>query len=275
MKPLLKWVGGKTKLLPELVKRMPKKYGRYFEPFAGGAALFFHLEPARAVLGDLNADLMNTYTGVQRDPKAVLRALRKHEQAHGKRYYYDLRDRLNRRERSMAYTVQRAAAFLYLNRTCFNGLYRENQRGLFNVPMGRYKNPTIYNPELVRSAHRALGPEVHVRHNDYKHSVFDATYGDFVYFDPPYDPLSLTSSFTAYGARGFSRDDQVELAEFAASLARRGIDVMLSNSNTKFIRDLYRGIGFKLSRVSCPRAINSDASKRGMVSELIITSRYE
>lgn len=281
MKPLVKWAGGKTKLLPELVKRMPKKYGRYYEPFAGGAALFFHLEPAYAVLGDLNNDLVNTYTMVMYEPERVLRALRGHAAKHSKRYYYDIRDRWNYRERPFRLKIARAAAFLYLNRTCFNGLYRTNRDGHFNVPMGTYKNPRIHNAEIVRAAHRILGrehcgaPAVQIRHFNYKHTVHDATYGDFVYFDPPYDPLSATSSFTSYLGPGFNRNDQRELAELAAQLAAKGVNVMLSNSNTKFIRDLYRGIGFKLHRVSCPRAINADASKRGDVSELIITSQYE
>lgn len=268
--PIVKWVGGKTKLLPELLARMPERYGRYYEAFAGGAALFFRVAPKRAVLADMNADLIGLYTAVSKDVGAVIRRLEMHRDAHDQDHYYETRTRWNDREVSWS-TPERAAAFIYLNKTCFNGLWRVNRAGAFNVPIGRYTDPPICVPEALRAAHTALA-NAELRCLDYRKSVADAKSGDFIYFDPPYDPVTTTANFASYTADGFSHDDQRALADTARALVAKGCKVMLSNSDTPFIRSIYKG--FRVERVKCPRAINSNAAKRGDVDELIITGGY-
>jgi DNA adenine methylase len=268
--PIVKWVGGKTKLLPELLARMPPTYRRYYEPFAGGAALFFRAAPARAVLADSNADLIGLYTAVAGNVEAVIRRLEQHRARHDQRHYYETRARWNDHAASWD-AIGRAAAFIYLNKTCFNGLWRVNRAGDFNVPIGRYTDPPICVPETLRAAHAALG-RARLRCADYLEAVADAERGDFLYFDPPYDPVTTTANFTSYTAGAFGPDDQRALAEAARALVARGCRVMLSNSDTPFIRSLYRG--FRIDRVKCARAINSNASRRGEVDEVIVVGGY-
>jgi DNA adenine methylase len=268
--PIVKWVGGKTKLLPELLARMPPHHERYFEPFAGGAAMFFRVGPRRAVLADSNADLIGLYAAVARDVEAVIRELARHRAAHDQRHYYDTRARWNDHGASWS-AAERAAAFIYLNKTCFNGLWRVNRAGDFNVPIGRYTDPPICVPETLRAAHAVLA-RASLRCGDYRRAIEDAGRGDFVYFDPPYDPVTTTANFTSYTADAFGPDDQRELAETARALVARGCRVMLSNSDTPFVRSLYRG--FRIDRVKCARAINSNASRRGEVDEVIVVGGY-
>ncbi len=265
--PVVKWVGGKTKLLPELLARIPERFGRYYEPFAGGAALFFRLAPRRAVLADSNADLIGLYGALAHDVASVIRRLEHHREAHDQRHYYATRERWNDRDASWP-AAERAAAFVYLNKTCFNGLWRVNRAGDFNVPIGRYTDPPICVPEALRAASSVL-VRAELRCTDYREAVADAEKGDFIYFDPPYDPVTTTANFTSYTAIAFGADDQRARADCARDLVARGCRVMLSNSDTPFIRSIYRG--FKLERVKCPRAINSNASRRGDVDELLIT----
>jgi DNA adenine methylase len=268
--PVIKWVGGKTKLLTELVARMPERYGRYFEPFAGGAALFFRLAPKRAVLADSNADLIALYTAIAADPNAVIRRLQMHREAHDEHHYYAMRAKWNEYHLSWS-SPERAAAFIYLNKTCFNGLWRVNRAGAFNVPIGRYTDPPICVPDALRAASTVLA-RAELRCADYKTAIDDAKPGDFLYFDPPYDPVTPTANFTSYSADGFSADHQRELASTAKALVERGCKVMLSNSDTPFMRSLYKGM--RVERVKCPRAINSNAQKRGDVDELVICGGY-
>jgi DNA adenine methylase len=268
--PVVKWVGGKSKLLPELLARMPERFGRYFEPFAGGAALFFRVAPRRAVLSDANEDLIALYTAIATDVAGVIRRLQHHREEHDEKHYYAMRARWNESHTSWS-TTDRAAAFIYLNKTCFNGLWRVNRSGDFNVPIGRYTDPPICVPEALRAAHVMLARTT-LRQGDYKAAVADATKGDFLYFDPPYDPITPTANFVSYSAAGFGADDQRALAETARSLIARGCQVMLSNHDTPFIRSIYRG--FHIDRVKCARAINSNAAKRGDVDEVIITGGY-
>ncbi|MBP8807061.1 MAG: DNA adenine methylase [Kofleriaceae bacterium] len=268
--PIIKWVGGKTKLLPELATRLPQGYRRYYEPFAGGAALFFHLGPTAAVLSDRNADLIGMYRAVAADPDGVLRRLALHRDAHGTEHYYQTRARWN--DRAVSWSVlDRAATFIYLNRTCFNGLWRVNKGGGFNVPMGRYKNPAIYDAETIGRASAVLRGAT-LLCGDYRDAVADAGPGDLVYFDPPYDPVTTTANFTAYTGDGFSRDDQATLANTVRELAERGCAVVLSNSDTPLIRSLYRGL--RVDRVKCPRAINSDPTRRGDVDEVVVMAGF-
>jgi DNA adenine methylase len=268
--PVVKWVGGKSKLLPELRARLPERIARYFEPFAGGAALFFATAPADAVLGDDNKDLIATYRAIATDVDAVIRRLELHRRHHDEAHYYEVRARWNDATVSWS-AVDRAATFIYLNKTCYNGLWRVNRSGAFNVPMGRYTDPPICVPDTLRIASTALA-RAELRNADFRTAVADASRGDFVYFDPPYDPLTKTSSFTSYTAGSFGDDDQRALADLARDLVARGVRVMLSNSDTPFIRSLYRGL--RVERVKCSRAINSNASKRGEVDEVVVTGGY-
>jgi DNA adenine methylase len=267
--PIVKWVGGKTKLLPELRARLPKAYKRYFEPFMGGGALFFALAPMDAVLGDMNGELINMYRVVARDAEGLAEMLSVHRRAHAReKYYYEIRDIWNEGGWTDDSTA-RASAFLYLNKTCFNGLWRVNKKGEFNVPRGAYKNPTIYEVGNLRAAASVLA-RAKLHTDGYTATTATAVKGDFVYFDPPYDPISKTSNFTSYTKDVFGDKQQEELALYAETLHRRGVSVMLSNNDTPFIRNLYRG--FCIDTVQCGRSINSKGDKRGKVDEVIITS---
>jgi DNA adenine methylase len=268
--PVIKWVGGKTKLLPELLARLPDRFGRYFEPFAGGAALFFRVAPRTAVLADSNPDLVGLYRTIASDVAAVIKRLQHHRTHHDEHHYYEMRERWNQ-QRPTWNAAERAAAFIYLNKTCFNGLWRVNRAGDFNVPIGRYTDPPICVPEALRAASEVLA-RADLQCGDYRKAVATAVRGDFIYFDPPYDPVAPTANFTSYTANAFGPDQQRELAETTHALVARGCKVMLSNSDTPFIRSLYKS--FTVDRVKCPRAINSNAAKRGDVDEVIVTAGY-
>lgn len=272
VKPPLKWVGGKTKLLPELLARVPAKYGRYYEPFVGGGALFLALCPEAAVLGDMNGDLIDTYRTIASDVEPLIHRLEKMRARHqtgGAPYYYDVRTQWNDCEYEDD-RIGRAAAFIFLNKTCFNGLWRVNRAGQMNTPVGSYKNPTIFEPENLREVAKALA-HVEFAVGDYKTTTARVTKGDFVYFDPPYDPLNKTSNFTSYTKTGFGDDEQAQLAKHALELQGRGAFVMLSNNDTPFIRDLYKD--FHIDTVKCARPINSKGDKRGAVDEVLITPK--
>jgi len=264
--PVVKAAGGKTRLLGELVPRMPARFRRYYEPFAGGAALFFRLAPARAVLSDANADLMAVYRAIAEDVEAVIARLAQHRAAHAERHYYAIRDAWNRRDPAWP-LVDRAAAFVYLNKTCFNGLWRVNRAGLFNVPLGRYADPAICVPEALRASAAALRGAT-LREGDYGAAIADARRGDFVYCDPPYD-----GTFGAYTADGFDDAAQAALAFAVRTLVARGCQVMVSNADTPRIRALYAGM--RIDVVRCARAINCDGRGRGAVDEVIVTAGYE
>ncbi|MFO0750197.1 MAG: DNA adenine methylase [Myxococcota bacterium] len=264
VQPIVKWAGGKTRLLPELVSRMPSKRewtGRYFEPFMGGAALFMHLLPRNAQLTDMNAELVNLYEVVRDDVESLVDDLRHH--AHEREYYYAVRAldaaRLGR--------IERASRFIFLNRTCFNGLYRVNRRGQFNVPFGRYDNPNLCPEDRLRAVSRALA-DTAIAVADFEDAVADAKRGDFVYFDPPYVPLTRTANFTSYTAGDFGEGDQRRLADVVRRLGKRGVRCMLSNSDTPFTRELYAGL--RIEAVMAPRAISRAAETRRPVSELLV-----
>lgn len=269
-RPFLKWVGGKTQLLDQLQPLLPKTFRRYFEPFVGGAALFFDLRAKERleneiVLSDVNDELINCYAVIQNNVEALIEELRKHR--YESDYYYRVREQ----KRAGLSEVASAARTIFLNKTGYNGLYRVNRSGQFNVPFGKFTNPAICDAENLRACARALR-DVTLTHGDYSSVLEHAKKGDFVYFDPPYDPVTTTANFASYTADGFSPDDQRALADTARSLVAKGCKVMLSNSDTPFIRSIYKG--FRVERVKCPRAINSNAAKRGDVDELIITGGY-
>jgi DNA adenine methylase len=265
--PFVKWVGGKGKLRHALEALMPPgvELMRHVEPFLGGGALFFARGPERALLCDVNRDLVRTYELVRDDLAGVIRGLEKLARGHGEERYYEVRERYNaRREQSPA---ERAAMFIYLNKTCFNGLYRVNRRGEFNVPMGRYTNPTILDREALGAASRALA-SAELRNAPFETLLESARPGDFVYMDPPYEPVSRTANFTAYAQDGFSQDDQRRLRDVYRELDRRGAKLMLSNSDVPFIRELYRG--YRIDIVKAPRAVSCDPSTRGPVNEVVV-----
>jgi DNA adenine methylase len=267
--PIVKWVGGKTKLLPELLARKPAKFNRYFEPFLGGAAMFFALKPNDAVLGDMNAALIGMYQAVANDVEQIIGMLGVHRNAHHRpKYYYEIRDIWNEGG-WIDDPSARASAFIYLNKTCFNGLWRVNRKGEFNVPRGDYENPTVFDPDALRAASVALH-KANLRKTAYDQTTASATAGDFVYFDPPYDPHSKTSNFTAYTKDAFGKDQQLQLATHARELRKRGCYVMLSNNDTAYVRSLYED--FCIDTVQCGRSVNSKGDKRGKVNEVIITS---
>jgi len=268
--PFVKWAGGKRALLPEILARLPKKARTYYEPFIGGGAVFFALAAEkrfeRAHLSDSNAELVATYVALRSDIAGVLKALKHHAQRHSEIWFYRTRA-LNSKELGRA---ERAARFIYLNRTCFNGLYRVNRKGEFNVPFGKYVNPTICDEENLRAVSSVLkASDALVHAHDFEVSVVLAGKNDAVYFDSPYAPVSETANFTSYTASGFTAKDQERLRDTAEILGRRGTYVLLSNADTPFVRKLYKG--FKIEEVRAPRRINSKGDKRGDVGELLIS----
>lgn len=267
--PIIKWVGGKSRLLPELTKRAPKSFRRYFEPFLGSGALFFALEPDDAWLGDMNRALVEMYAAVAERPEAVISRLEQHRKNNVNGYYYEVREWWNTARPNSPDQVGAAAAFIFLNKTCFNGLWRVNRDGHFNVPKGDYKDPKVFDPDDIRAAARALGG-ARLMACEYDATTSEAQAGDFIYFDPPYDPISETSNFTAYTKDGFGKAAQKRLAEHARDLSMRGIHVMLSNNDTPYVRELYKD--FVIDGVQRAGTVSSKGSKRGKVDEVVITS---
>ncbi len=261
--PFIKWAGGKRSLLPLLVPIVPKNFGTYHEPFLGGGALFFALRPARATLGEANSRLVRAYRGVRDHVDTVVESLR------GSAHTRELFERLRDWDVDGADDASVACWLIYLNRTCFNGLYRVNRQGRFNVPFGGYTNPRICDEPTLRACSGALA-NAQIRHEDFAAVLGRAQRGDFVYFDPPYLPISTTSSFTSYTADGFGLRDHVRLRDVALELKEQGVHVLLSNSAAPAVLDLYKR-GFKVRRVSAPRAVAAKGSSRGRVEELIIT----
>ncbi len=266
-KPFVKWAGGKGALLAELKRRMPKRYKRYVEPFVGGGAFFFSLAPQQACIADTNAELILTYQIIRDNPNALISELARHR--YEREYYYQVREWDRRPDFAELPPVVRAARFILLNKTCFNGLYRVNSKGHFNVPFGSYSNPRILDRENLHLCSKALqGTEI--LHADYTAIEDHLQEGDLVYFDPPYAPLSATSSFTSYTSEGFDANDQVALRDLCVRLDQKGVLFMLSNSSSLWIRELYDR--FTVHNVSAPRAINSKAAGRGPVNEIIVTN---
>ncbi|MBD1864194.1 MULTISPECIES: DNA adenine methylase [Trichocoleus] len=261
-RPFLKWAGGKGQLIAKYLPYQPQKFQTYYEPFLGGGAVFFHLLPKRAVLSDINPELINVYHCVREQVELLIEHLSIHQQKHSRDYFHQVRAKPGTTD------LERAARFVYLNRVCFNGLWRENSKGEFNTSFGRYKNPLICNAELLRSVSAALQPVV-LKAQPFE-SVLDAADNDFVYLDPPYHPLNPTSSFTSYSRNGFTEHDQIRLRELFVNLAERGVQVTLSNSDCPFIRELYSD--FRVYTVPARRAINSKANNRGEVNEVLIVS---
>ncbi len=267
--PFVKWVGGKRQLLADIKGVMPpsNSFKTYFEPFVGGGALFFDLEPRRAVINDYNKDLINVYQVIKDDIEALIGDLEIHE--NNPEYFYQIR-LLDRSTMFDSLTnVQKASRFIYLNKTCYNGLYRVNSAGQFNSPFGRYKNPNIVNEPTLRAVSSFFNKsDIDILNTDYSRVFELADSSSFVYIDPPYYPLSETSNFTGYIPGGWMEKDQIRLKEACDALNARGVRFLLSNSSADFIKELYRD--YEILIVEANRFINSDASRRGEVGELLI-----
>lgn len=266
-RPILKWAGGKSRLVSEITKRLPAVIDTYYEPFIGGAAVFFALASERrfkkAILSDKNPDLIELYRAIRSDVEGVIRALEAYR--YDEEEYYRVRD-----SKPPRHPVERAARLIFLNKTGYNGLYRVNRSGQFNVPFGRYKNPKICDPVNLRAAARAL-QVAEILDGDFAKISRKARAGDAVYFDPPYLPVSKTANFTAYDRHAFELLDHQRLAEHVGKLEERKVAVLLSNSDTPTTRALFSA--FHVETVSVRRAINSNAEKRGPVSELLVSTR--
>lgn len=274
--PFLKWAGGKRQLLPEIRKYIPKEINTYYEPFIGAGAVVLDLQPKKAVINDINIELVNVYTIVKNNLEELIEELRKHENGNNSDYFYEIRSLDRSRETySQLSPVEKAARMIYLNKTCFNGLYRVNSKGQFNVPFGKYKNPNIVNETVLQAVHDYLSNhDVSIWNKDFADVVADASQGDFVYFDPPYDPVSDTASFTSYSLDGFNREDQIRLRDLCVELDKKGCKFLLSNSATDFIKEIYTEKGFHVEIVSATRNINSVGSKRGKIDEVLVMN-YE
>jgi len=293
-KPVLKWAGGKRQLLDEIHARFPRDYERYHEPFFGGGAVFFDLDPDDGTINDTNPRLVNFYRVVRDRPDELIARLREFEDPDAdpdpdqefatenwkggavEQYYYQQRARFNRRayaDEAWPATdddrIEEATLLLYLNRTCYNGLYRENADGGFNVPVGRYANPDWVVADRVRAASDVLAG-TDVRNEDFTYVLEVADEGDLVYFDPPYQPMSATANFAEYSAEGFDREDQERLLETVTRLDDRGVDFVLSNSGVMY--EPYDEAGFHVAKEGATRSINSDETARGEVDEIVATN---
>jgi DNA adenine methylase len=254
LKPFVKWAGGKRQLLDHIVANLPKEYDRYFEPFLGGGAVLLHLQPTEAIVSDVNPELINAFEVIKDQPDALMKKISKMK--NDEEFFYKVR----KQKPAKLKPVDRAARFIYLNKTCFNGLYRENSRGEFNVPFAFHKNPTIAEPENIQNLHEYLTTQkVKLVSADYRQILLEAKAGDFVYIDSPYFPLKK-GSFTKYAKNDFTLKDHQDLAEVYKALCDRGCKVLMSNSNTKFIKDLYKD--FTIIPVPARRSINSKGNGR-------------
>jgi len=273
-RPILKWAGGKSRLAARIASRLPERIQTYYEPFVGGAAVFFSLASQdrfkRAVLGDLNRDLVDVYKGVKADVDAVIRLLEDYRRRHSRETYYDTRG-IDPRTLELP---ARAARLIYLNKTGYNGLYRVNRSGQFNVPFGRYDNPAICDEPRLRAAAEALRRRgVSIKVADFEKLSEGAERGDAVYFDPPYVPLSKTASFTGYHSASFGDLEHQRLASTFKQLTLRKVAAVLSNSGADATRLLYRGEGIQVEKVLVTRPINSKSTARGSVTELLVSNR--
>ena len=270
--PVLKWVGGKRQLLETFSSLLPNKITTYCEPFVGGGALFFNLQPKKAYINDINDELVRVYEVIKNDVENLIIALQGFENESD--YFYAIRDwDRDRKKYASLSDVEKAARILYLNKTCYNGLFRVNNAGEFNSPFGNYRNPNIVNAPTLRAVNLYLNTaEIHLTSLDYKEVLNGLPKNTFVYLDPPYDPVSDTSNFTGYSRSGFSREEQIRLRECCDDLHKRGLKFMLSNSATDFIKEQYAN--YHITIVQAKRAINSNATKRGEVDEVVVRN-YE
>lgn len=269
--PFVKWAGGKKQLLDRLETRMPSTYGKYYEPFIGGGALLFDVQPEVAVINDVNEQLLNVYRQLKTDAEAVITEVSELDAMPcDKDLYMEIREKYNDKIQDNELDPECAALMIFLNKHCFNGLYRVNSKGMFNVPYNNKKSGASFDPENLRNIGLYLNAnDVEIRHGDFEAACYDAAPGDFVYFDSPYMTINKTSNFTSYTKEGFSLDDHVRLAGLFKNLSDRGVNVMLSNHNVPLVYELYGD--YSIEQVDVKRAINRDASKR-FCEEVIITN---
>lgn len=272
VKPFVKWVGGKRQLVPVLVeKHLPQEYNSnynsYYEPFLGGGALLFTLQLKKAVINDINSELINCYQVIKDSVDELIDDLKRHE--NNKNYFYAIREWDRNQDYKNKTSVQRASRIIFLNKTCYNGLFRVNSQGQFNVPFGKYKKPNILESDVLKAVNKYLNQnQIEILNLDFQEAVKDAKRGDFIYFDPPYDPVSDTADFTSYHITRFRREDQLRLKKTFDYLTSRGCKVLLSNAYTDFIVNLYKD--YNQTKISASRAINSNANKRGKVAEILV-----
>ena len=266
--PVVKWVGGKRQLLPQILPLIPKRMTAYCEPFLGGGAVLFALQPRRALVNDLNQDLITVYRVIREDADALIDHLSRHENT--PEYFYRIRDLDRDKDAYAALSdVEKASRLLYLNKTCYNGLFRVNASGAFNSPYGHYRRPNIVNEQTIRGVSRYFNTcDITFFSGDFAAVLEQVPEGGFVYLDPPYDPVSDTASFTGYNRGGFGREEQVRLKACCDALTARGVKFLLSNSATPFIRELYGS--YRVSIVQARRAVNSVASRRGAIEEVLV-----
>ncbi len=266
--PFVKWAGGKRQILDQIMEFVPETFSTYYEPFLGGGAVLFALQPQKAVVNDICAELMLVYEIIREDVEGLLADLRRHKNE--KDYFYCIRalDRYPQKYKKLT-PVQRASRMLYLNKTCFNGLYRVNKKGQFNVPFGNYKKPNIINEDILKAAGAYFNQaEIKFTCQDFAAVLEEVERDDFVYLDPPYDPVSETAGFTGYDKDGFGRKDQIRLKECCDMLHKKGVRFLLSNAATQFILDLYRD--YKIEIIQAKRAISARAEGRGEVNEVLV-----
>ncbi|MBN2835732.1 MAG: DNA adenine methylase [Candidatus Delongbacteria bacterium] len=271
--PFLKWVGGKRQLMPLIVEHLPKniKEFKYIEPFIGGGAVFFSLQPKNAIINDYNEELINVYIAIKDHLDELITDLKNHKNE--SEYFYQIRGLDRTQDFKNLSSVKRASRIIYLNKTCFNGLYRVNNAGEFNAPFGRYKNPNIVNEPILKAVNKYLNSNnIIIKSGDYTEVLNEANERTFVYLDPPYHPISENSNFTGYIQGGWNIFDQIRLREACDELNAKGVKFLLSNSSSPLIIDQYRH--YAISTVKANRAINSDGSNRGEVDELLIRN-YE
>lgn len=267
--PILKWLGGKRQLRDEITPLINKNYSTYVEPFIGGGAIFFELQPKKAIINDYNEELINVYSIVRDSCEELIAELKIHEENNNENYFYHVRSLDRDTEYTKMTSIQKAARVIYLNKTCYNGLYRVNSAGQFNSPYGRYKNPNIVNATTIRAMSKYLSNNnITIKQGDYKDVLKGLRRGSFVYLDPPYMPISSSSYFTGYTENGFSFEQQIELKEECDKLRDKGISFLQSNSDCEEIRELYKE--YDIYTVQAKRAINSNALKRGEINEVLI-----
>jgi DNA adenine methylase len=268
--PVVKWVGGKRQIIDEIIKYVPDSFSTYYEPFLGGGAVLFELQPKKAFVNDINEELMNIYEVIKDNVDELIEGLKRHKIKNDKAYFYEIRELDRDREQYNLLTpVERASRIIYLNKTCYNGLFRVNKSGEFNAPFGNYKNPNIVNETTLRAVSAYFNKaKIRFTCQDFEDALKWSRKGAFVYLDPPYDPVSETASFTGYDKGGFDRNEQIRLKKTCDKLNKKGIKFLLSNSATDFIMDLYQD--YKIEVIQAKRAINSKADRRGNVDEVLV-----
>ncbi|MGH4038059.1 MAG: DNA adenine methylase [Sphaerochaeta sp.] len=279
IRPLLKWVGGKRQLINSIIPLVPDTFSTYVEPFIGGGALFFALEPKKAIINDYNEELMNVYKVVRDNPEQLIEMLTVHKENFSKEYFYKVREYDRMINYNKLSNIKKAARFIFLNKTCFNGLYRVNLKGQFNTPIGNYVNPNIVNETLIRDLSNYLNSnEITMNTGNYVDSLKNLDKNSFVYLDPPYAPISYTSSFTSYTDKGFTKKDQQILKKECDKLIEQKIFFIQSNSDCEFIRNLYSEkdkYEYKIINVNAKRTINSNGQRRGNVQEVLISPKIK